>query len=645
MTTQGDERRELRGPNMVDDRSTLVLSGDPGPIAPLIRARAQAPELAGLWTQLARIGIAANTVPEVLTGAEALGRSDAPLVELALHFALALLHRYEADPPRARVLAAEASGLTVAICCEEHELATRAWALGCDALLCLLASQRGFADRELDAFRERHRGFVAHAHRHALAPDTLALLRELRSRGLPTERLVEGFDAVQVGLGARRRRFQGARLELTSARALRLANAPRAFRLTLERASLPVAIEVGRGAAGEAYADPVGARPPESGPRTDAAPPPEVLRDDPAEEAQGCVVWVVGGRACAAFRVHPAEASDADGSVPAAALRLAERCASVLDLDPAAVQIRIGGDHPPQPPPAESPYGGLAVVAVHKAGQLPPVSAPIARRRVISELATRLTLGIGDGRIPSAWMTPGSDCEELCRVLEAILSGAGHTVGVQTSRSTRVAGRHVERGSGRAGGGWPAVLLDLRVSAAVLEIGVRDALEHGLGMDDCEVAVWRAGAPLRLDGGAGDPGGPGEPLDALVLARARAMVVLDADDPRWPTMRAKSSAPRACLVSRNAPGEAILRHLGEGGAAAWIEPADGGAIVVHDAARTVARIATPFGTGPRASYDRSGAEAALFAVAAAHGLGVGPDAIADALSASRTRATRGAPAG
>jgi hypothetical protein len=108
-------------------------------------------------------------------------------------------------------------------------------------------------------------------------------------------------------------------------------------------------------------------------------------------------------------------------------------------------------------------------------------------------------------------------------------------------------------------------------------------------------------------------------------------------------MRAQSSAPRVCVVSRSAPGQEILRHVAGGGAAAWIDPADGGAIVVRDAARTVARIATPLGAGP--SGDRSGAEVALFAVAAAHGLGVGPDAIADALRASRARATRGAPAG
>jgi hypothetical protein len=372
---------------------------------------------------------------------------------------------------------------------------------------------------------------------------------------------------------------------------------------------------------------------------------PDVPRDDPAEDAQGCVVWVVGGRACAAFRVDPAAAADADASAPVAALRLAERCASVMDLDPAAVQIRIGGGPPKLAPPAGSPYAGLAVVAVRTTGELPPVSAPIARRRVITELATRLTLGIGDGRIPSAWVTPGSDAEDLCRVLEAILSGAGHTVGVQTSRSARVAGRPVERGSGRAGGGWPAVLLDARVSAAVFEVGARAALEHGLGMDDCEVAVWRAGASPRLDDRVADSQAPVERLDALVLARARVMVVLDADDPRWPMMRAQSSAPRVCVVSRNAPGQEILRHVAGGGAAAWIEPADGGAIVVRDAARTVARIATPLGAGPSASGDRSAAEVALFAVAAAHGLGVGSDAIADALRASRARATRGAPAG
>ena len=601
MPTQAAERRrDLHGPNLVDERSTLLLAGDPGRLEPALGSRVPASGLAQLWSELARIGVESNPVPADLRGGEAIAGSVAPLVELALQFALTLLHRYEAEAPSARMLAGEPSRLVVAIRCEEHELAARAWALAVDALASLHASRGAFAEGELHALRERHRRFVEEAGRRSLSPDTLALLRELRRRDLPTERLLDGFDVVQVGQGRLRRRFEAARMEFTSARAARLVRAERAFRLALERASLPVA---------------------------------------GASTGTDLVVWVVDGRARAALRLEPAGERDLDEAPPPAAIRLAQRCASALDLDPAALRIRMVAAQAGQAGQAGQdsrsalPYGDLAVVAASSPGRLPSASAPIARRRVIAALADRLAQGIGDGRVAGVWLTGCGGAGLVFELLEAILQRAGRVPGVQAAGSARIAGRVVEPGAGRAGGAWPLVMLDPRVDVAVIGIDAQDVLERGLGVDACDVAVWRSAAtPAPAHDAAGDAIGR---VDALVLSRARSAVVLDADDSRWPAMRACSRAPGVWLVSRRPPREAFEGYVAAGGAAAWVEPdGEGAAIVACEGGGTSLRVAVPVRADAGGGADGCPtAEATLFAVAAARALGIAAEAIVDALGA------------
>lgn len=615
MTTGSAHGLQLRGANLYGERSALVLPLAHPAGVDWLRCGPGVPAPQVLWSELARISVDANPLPGEPPDCAVQIEAPLALLEIALRLCLALLSRFEAQPPAARVLRYDDANGVIAVYCDEPELAAEAWEISAQAIASLMQSRWSFGAAQLDRLVARHARFALGASHRALAPDTLAILRELRMRGLPGERMVEGFGVVQFGHGRFRRRFRGLRLETTGSHALRLASAERALRLMLQRAGLPLA----------------------------ALP----ADDAPAGEF---VVWVVGGQACAVTRTGASGESDAADSAPTGALELARRCAAVLQLDPAPVRIAV------------AQAAALAVAGILTPARLPGESAPLARQRAIAALADRLTQDIPrQGRVASAWLAAGCEGGHWARCLEAILQHAGHVVGVQLPDTARVAGSSVESEPPERRGGLPAALLDPRVSALVMQVGASAARDRGLGVDCCDVALWRSAArPVAL---ASFPGEriDADALDRVVLGGARAMVVLDGDDPRWPQLRPAVRAPKLCLASRRAPSETILRHLLEGGAAAWIEGAErGGVLVVRDGAREVAAIelaqgaqrsvnepppdparfaiAGPAG-GRQFAPEGPSDEALLFAACAAWAMGVAAAALGDAVRAIVARRT------
>ncbi len=623
MTTGPVQRLELRGANLYGERSALVLALARSSIAARVGSGPGAPDRSTLWRELVRIAVDDNPLPgappDDAVQVEAVQRDESqpeparpeavqPLLRIATQLCLALLSRFEAQPPAARIVRCDDALDLLVVFCDEPELAAQAWEIAAQAIGCLVESNWSLQAAQVDRLIARHARYALDAAHSALEPDTLAILRELRRRGLPCERMVEGFGIVQLGQGRYRRRFRGLRLETTGSHALRLASAERALRLTLERAALATTAECADG--------------------------------EPAGEL---AVWVVGGEACAVTRIGAAGESDATDSAPPEALELARRCAKLLQLDPAPVRIGVAD--------AASAVAGILAPA-----RLPGEAAPLARRRVLAALADRLTQDLpGQGRIASAWFSAGCEGTDWAECLESILRRAGHVVGAQLPGVERIAGRDVASISSGRLRGWPAALVDPRSTALVLQVGANAAREHGIGVDCCDVAVWRPSArPQALASFPGECVGA-DALDRVVLGAARSMAVLDGDDPHWPEFRSFVRASRLCLASRHGPSDAIRRHLREGSAAAWIERTGHGAVlVVRDGARDVAAIvlspaAEQFvgdslpGEEPRSddpareteqpAPEASSDEALLFAACAAFGLGVAPAALGDAVRA------------
>src|SRR5262249_6499257 len=92
-----------------------------------------------------------------------------------------------------------------------------------------------------------------------------------------------------------------------------------------------------------------------------------------------------------------------------------------------------------------------------------------------------------NGRAPLAGVA-GVD-GKTARLLAHLLAGTGHLVGLACADGLFVGGRRIDSRDCRGPQGARAVLLNPRVTAAVLETAADKVLRDGLGFDQCDVTV------------------------------------------------------------------------------------------------------------------------------------------------------------
>lgn len=142
--------------------------------------------------------------------------------------------------------------------------------------------------------------------------------------------------------------------------------------------------------------------------------------------------------------------------------------------------------------------------------------------RPVGEAIVRLLFPEGtSARVPLAAVTDGT----TARLLAHLLAAAGEVVGLACAGGLYVGGRRLDPGDARSAASVRAVLLNPRVTAAVLEVEPTRVLREGLGFDRCDVAVLDAADPasavLAAAGGKGiDLGGAGDARAAVAAASA-----------------------------------------------------------------------------------------------------------------------------
>ncbi len=243
---------------------------------------------------------------------------------------------------------------------------------------------------------------------------------------------------------------------------------------------------------------------------------------------------------------------------------------------------------------------GGAVVEVNAGPGLRMHLEPSAgASRPVGEAIVRMLFPRGaSGRVPLAGVTGYG---KTARLLAHLLAGAGHLVGLACADGLFVGGRRIDSRDCRGPQGARAVLLNPRVTAAVLETAADRALREGLGFDQCDVTVVTD---------TGDPLGLRTVVGATSAAGA---AVLDAASPFVTAIA--SNCPGSIIYFARVENETVTEHLARDGRAVLVR--EGGLVFARGLAEEMLLPLDDFRL-----LDGSQIENALAAVGAAWALGL-----------------------
>ena len=234
-------------------------------------------------------------------------------------------------------------------------------------------------------------------------------------------------------------------------------------------------------------------------------------------------------------------------------------------------------------------------------------------------------------RIPIAAIT-GSNGKTTTTNLTAHMLGLnGRVIGMATTERVRIGSDTVAHGDFAGASGAKIVLRDPRVDAAVLETSRRGLLRRGVLFDWCDVgAVMGIGTDHVGTDGINSKEDLAR-VKRLVVAQAKRMAVLNADDPLCVGLAEGLTAERLCFVSYSPDNLVIKRQVDRGAPAVWLDESETPKIVLFDGAmrHDLIPIADlPIAMGGAARYNIRNA---MFASALAFGLGEPLDMIRQGL--------------
>ena len=232
--------------------------------------------------------------------------------------------------------------------------------------------------------------------------------------------------------------------------------------------------------------------------------------------------------------------------------------------------------------------------------------------------------------IPVALVTGTNGKSTSVRLIAAMVRAASRTAGLATTDWVRVGDELLERGDFSGPSGARMVLRDQRVDVGLLECARGGISRRGLSVRRARVALITNVAADHLgEWGVHD-------LDALADVKfsvARAVqragaLVLNADDAQCVQRAHLAGSARLCWFSCAADSTVVKAHLGRGGRASfaeagWLWHADGA-----NRSRIAMIEELAFLLGGAAAHNVSNA---LGAIAAAHELGLAPEAISAGL--------------
>ncbi len=234
----------------------------------------------------------------------------------------------------------------------------------------------------------------------------------------------------------------------------------------------------------------------------------------------------------------------------------------------------------------------------------------------------------GVGRVPVALVTGTNGKTTTTRLLAAMAGASGESCGLASTDGAWIGDEVLDSGDVAGPGGARRVLREPRITMAVLETARGGILRRGLAISEAEVAVvTNIGADHLGDGGVNDL----ERLADVKFLITRALghtgtAVLNADDP---LLVARGRALPCPVHWFSLEGQDRVDRLSSG-SVGWlahgrlhVRDPDG---TVHDIGRAEEH---PITLGGRARYNIANA---LAAALAARALGIGVDAIREALA-------------
>ncbi|MFM7108307.1 MAG: Mur ligase family protein [Planctomycetaceae bacterium] len=240
---------------------------------------------------------------------------------------------------------------------------------------------------------------------------------------------------------------------------------------------------------------------------------------------------------------------------------------------------------------------------------------------------------------PAAFVTGSVGKTTACSMVAAILSADGRRVGLATSTGCFIGGRRVRRGDSSRPS-WAAALL----AHPVIDVGVFETARGGLLLDGFPFRDCTVGAVLNVHDNHLGLGGIQSreqlaQVKSAVAAAAGGLAVLNADEPLCMAMRPTVRATATCLVGRHPDAAGVREHLARGGLAAVLEPTAGDRpprLSLRHGDHELAALSAAAIPATHGGRFEPAVTNALFAMAIAHGLGAGADAIGRGLGSFRS---------
>ena len=183
------------------------------------------------------------------------------------------------------------------------------------------------------------------------------------------------------------------------------------------------------------------------------------------------------------------------------------------------------------------------------------------KSRPVAAAVLELVFPAGEnGRIPVAVVAGRRRTARVARDLDAILRAAGRIVALATRRGSLLNGKDAGLGRKQLYGALANLLRDERVQVLVSCSSLRRTVNHGLGLDRCDVAAIMDRHVDRRDESVFRQG-----LD--VIARAtRSTVVVSAENKLAREALSALDAKRLILIASNGDDPTLATHAATGGA-------------------------------------------------------------------------------